>query len=434
MPPMPPMTRRGSDGVAVLVALVVGLALGALIAASGNARLAQLATAIQPIGTLWVNAIRMTVIPLVVSLLITGVASVADLRTVGRLGGRTLVVFASLLAMGALVPAVTMPFVTALFPWPDGGIPLPPGAAEAAQQVRSSGTPVGVVEWFTTLIPPNPVEAAASGNMVSLIVFVFLLALATARSAPESREPLVRFFKALGEVMLLLVGWIITLAPIAVFALVLPLAVQGGGALVGAVGYYIASFAIGSAIVVALLYPIVASLGGIGIGRFARAVLPTQMIAISCSSSIASLPAMVSSADAMGIPARVSGFVLPLAVSVFKPAAGVAWVVGVLFVSRVYGIEIGARELGIVAAAAVLLSFAAPGVPRGAFLLLTPLLTAIGLPAEGVGVLIAVDLIPDMFATVINVTGDVTATALVARLSRDDVVPAAPPVPAAGAA
>ncbi|MBP9105834.1 MAG: cation:dicarboxylase symporter family transporter, partial [Gemmatimonadaceae bacterium] len=86
------------------------------------------------------------------------------------------------------------------------------------------------------------------------------------------------------------------------------------------------------------------------------------------------------------------------------------------------------------AAAAVLLSFAAPGVPRGAFLLLTPLLTAIGLPAEGVGVLIAVDLIPDMFATVINVTGDVTATALVARLSRDDVVPAAPPVPAAGAA
>ncbi len=110
------------------------------------------------------------------------------------------------------------------------------------------------------------------------------------------------------------------------------------------------------------------------------------------------------------------------AVSVFKPAAGVAWVVGVLFVSRVYGVEIGVRELGIVAAAAIFLSFAAPGVPRGAFLLLTPLLTAIGLPAEGVGVLIAVDLIPDMFATVVNVTGDVAATALVARQSRNDVV------------
>lgn len=419
---MPPMKRPGSDGIAVLVALVAGLALGTLIAASGNARLAHWATAIQPIGTLWVNAIRMTVIPLVVSLLITGVASVADLRTVGRLGGRTLAVFGALLVMSAVVPAVTMPFVTSLFPWPVGGIPLPPGAAEAARQVQTSGTSVGVVEWFTALIPANPVEAAASGNMVSLIVFVFLVALATARSAPEAREPLVRFFKALGEVMLRLVGWIIALAPVAIFALVLPLAVHGGGALAGAVGYYIASFAIGSAIVVALLYPIVATVGGIGIGRFARAVLPTQMIGISCSSSIASLPAMVSSADAMGVPARVSGFVLPLAVSVFKPAAGVAWVVGVLFVSRVYGVEIGVRELGIVAAAAIFLSFAAPGVPRGAFLLLTPLLTAIGLPAEGVGVLIAVDLIPDMFATVVNVTGDVAATALVARQSRNDVV------------
>jgi len=411
--------RRGGDGVVVLASLIVGLALGSAIAASGNERWARWATAIQPIGTLWVNAIRMTVIPLVVSLLITGVASVSDLRAVGRLGGRTLLVFLALLAVSAVVPAVTMPAVVALFPWPAGAIPLPPGAAEAAAQVQASGTPVGVVEWFTTLIPANPVEAAASGNMVSLIVFTFLVALATARSAPDARDPLVRFFKALGEVMLRLVGWIIALAPLAVFALVLPLAVHGGGALAGAVGFYIASFAIGATIVTVLLYPIVAAGGGVGIARFARAVLPTQLIGISCSSSIASLPAMVASADAMGVPARVSGFVLPLAVSVFKPAAGIAWVAGVLFVSRVYGVPIGVRELSIVAAAAIFLSFAAPGVPRGAFLLLTPLLTAIGLPAEGVGVLIAVDLIPDMFATVVNVTGDVAATTLVARLSGD---------------
>ncbi|HEX4933204.1 MAG TPA: dicarboxylate/amino acid:cation symporter, partial [Gemmatimonadaceae bacterium] len=406
-----PARRRGGDGVAVLLALVAGLALGAAIAASGSARLARWATAIQPVGTLWVNAIRMTVIPLVVSLLITGVASVSDLRAVGRLGGRTLLVFFALLVVSAVVPAVTMPAVASLFPWPPGAIPLPPGAAEAAAQVQASGTPAGVVEWFTTLIPPNPVEAAASGNMVSLIVFTFLLALATARSAPDAREPLVRFFSALGAVMLRLVGWIIALAPVAVFALVLPLAVHGGGALAGAVGFYIASFAIGATIVTALFYPIVALGGGVGMARFARAVLPTQMIGISCSSSIASLPAMVASADRVEVPPRVSGFVLPLAVSVFKPAAGVAWVVGVLFVSRVYGIPVGARELSIVAAAAIFLSFAAPGVPRGAFLLLTPLFTAIGLPAEGIGVLIAVDLIPDMCATVVNVTGDVAATA-----------------------
>jgi Na+/H+-dicarboxylate symporter len=219
--------------------------------------------------------------------------------------------------------------------------------------------------------------------------------------------------------MLLLVRWIIALAPIAVFCLVVPLAAQSGASLVGAVGFYIAAFAIGCAIVVALYYPLVLVLGGVGIGRFARAVLPTQLIGISCSSSIASLPAMVSSADALGIPSRVSGFVLPLAVSVFKPAAGIAWVAGALFVARVYGIDLGARELGIVAAAAIFLSFAAPGVPRGAFLLLTPLFVAIGLPPEGIGVLIAVDLIPDMCATVVNVTGDVAATAIVAQGAHD---------------
>lgn len=420
------MRGRGGGGGGVLLALVLGLALGVGAAASGSERLMRWALAIQPVGTLWVNAIRMTVIPLVVSLLVTGIASVADLRSMGRLGGRTLLVFGGLLVVSAVTPAVVMPAVFALFPWPEGRIPLPSGAVEAAAQLRESGASVGIVQWVTSLIPPNPVEAAASGNMVSLIVFVFLVALATARSAPETREPLVRFFKALGEVMLLLVRWIIALAPLAIFCLVVPLAAQSGASLVGAVGFYIAAFAIGCAIVVLLYYPLVLALGGVGVGRFARAVLPTQLIGISCSSSIASLPAMVSSADALGIPSRVSGFVLPLAVSVFKPAAGIAWVAGALFVARVYGIDLGAGELGIVAAAAIFLSFAAPGVPRGAFLLLTPLFVAIGLPPEGIGVLIAVDLIPDMCATVVNVTGDVAATAIVARGANDAASDAAP--------
>jgi Na+/H+-dicarboxylate symporter len=146
-------------------------------------------------------------------------------------------------------------------------------------------------------------------------------------------------------------------------------------------------------------------------------MLPTQTIGISTSSSVASLPAMVRTADALGIPARVSGFVLPLAVSVFKPAAPVMWIVGALFIARFYGVDLSMNGLATVALASVLVSFAAPGVPRGAFLLLTPLFEAVGLPAEGIGVLIAIDLVPDMCATVVNVTGDVTATAVVARTS-----------------
>lgn len=422
--------RLGGDATAVLVALLVGLALGVAVAWSRSDRLMRWALALQPVGTLWVNAIRMTVIPLVVSLLITGVASVADLRSTGQLGTRTLSVFGTLLVASAVTPALVMPAVFALFPWPTGAIPLPPGTAEATALLAGNKAPVGVMEWFTSLVPANPIEAAASGNMVSLIVFVFLVALATSRSSEEVREPLVSFFRSLGAVMLRLVGWIIALAPIAIFCLVVPLAAQSGPSLVGAVGFYIASFAIGSAMVVGLLYLLVRVLGGMPIGRFARAVLPTQLIGMSCSSSIVSLPAMVTSAGRMGIAPTVSGFVLPLAVSVFKPAAGVAWVTGALFVGRVYGIPLDARALGIIAAAAIFLSFAAPGAPRGAFLLLTPLFVAIGLPPEGIGVLIAVDLLPDMCATVVNVTADVAATAIVARRASGDALPIAPSSPA----
>lgn len=422
--------RLGGDATAVLVALLVGLALGVAVAWSRSDRLMRWALALQPVGTLWVNAIRMTVIPLVVSLLITGVASVADLRSTGQLGTRTLSVFGTLLVASAVTPALVMPAVFALFPWPTGAIPLPPGTAEATALLAGNKAPVGVMEWFTSLVPANPIEAAASGNMVSLIVFVFLVALATSRSSEEVREPLVSFFRSLGAVMLRLVGWIIALAPIAIFCLVVPLAAQSGPSLVGAVGFYIASFAIGSAMVVGLLYLLVRVLGGMPIGRFARAVLPTQLIGMSCSSSIVSLPAMVTSAGRMGIAPTVSGFVLPLAVSVFKPAAGVAWVTGALFVGRVYGIDVDARALGIIAAAAIFLSFAPPGVPRGAFLLLTPLFVAIGLPPEGIGVLIAVDLLPDMCATVVNVTADVAATAIVARRASGDALPIAPSSPA----
>ena len=422
--PPPPATgpRQSSDGNRVLGALLTALALGVVIAASGNATAFAAADALRPIGTLWVNAIRMTVIPLVVSLLITGIASVADLKSVGRLGGRTFLVFGALLLGCAVVSLIVGPFLFSLFPWdPSVKIPLPAGAVEAARDVAASGAPAGVVEWFTTLVPPNPIAAAASGNMVSLIVFVFLLALAAAHSAPEVRAPLVSFFAALGDAMQLLVRWVIAAAPVAVFALVLPMTARSGASLVGAVGFYIVGVAITCAVVVALYYPVVAVFGGLGIARFARAALPMQLIGISSTSSVATLPATVESARQLKLPDHVSGFVLPLAVSTFKPAASVMWIVGSLFVGRVYGVPIGARELSIVAAASVFLSFASPGVPRGAWLLLTPLFVAIGLPAEGIGVLIALDAIPDVCSTVVNVTGNLVAAALVAGRHGADI-------------
>jgi Na+/H+-dicarboxylate symporter len=251
--------------------------------------------------------------------------------------------------------------------------------------------------------------------MLPLVLFTLLLAGAIAGSPAPRRVTLVGFFQSLTDAMLTLVRWVIALAPVGVFALVLPLAAHAGASLVGAIGFYIVAYSAASIVATLLLYP-VSLVGRVGVAQFARAALPAQIIAFSSSSSIAALPALIEGAErALRIENRVAGFVVPLAVSTFKIAGPVSWTVGALFVGWFYGVPLHARELVTIAFAAIFLAFAVPGIPRGAFIMLAPLFVTIGLPVEGIGILIAVDAIPDTFATVLNTTGNLVATVLVAR-------------------
>ncbi len=404
------------ESTRVVVSLVSAVGVGIAIGTANSAALLRAADFIAPLGTLWVNAIRMTVLPLVVSLIITGVASATDVASVGKLGGRTLIVFILLLVGTALV---VMPFAPALFALlPNDAVrpPLPPGAAQAASEVAASGQNLSFAQWLTSLIPSNPIAAAANGQIVPLIIFTLLFGLAITRTSAAARGSIVAFFQALGDAMLVLVRWIILLAPIGIFALVLPIAARAGAAFVGAIGFYMVAYSVASLVVTALLYPVVVIFARIPLRRFSRAVLPAQLVALSTSSSLAALPALVEGAEReLKLPDRVNGFVLPLAVSMFKIAGPVSWTVGALFISWFYGVPLGVRELGSIAIASVFLGFAGPGIPRGAFISLAPLFVAIGLPAEGIGILIAVDAIPDIFSTVLNTTGNMAATALVAR-------------------
>lgn len=404
------------ESTRVIIGLLAGLALGAVIAAIGEPRYVRWADAVTPIGTLWINAIRMTIIPLVVSLLITGVAGAADLRAIGRIGGRSLLTFVLLLIGTAVVIMPLAVLAFSFLPGVGGTRPdLPVGAVEAAGEIASTQAP-GFGGWLVSLIPTNPIGAAANGAMLQLVLFALILALAIAKSGAMTRDTLLGFFRALSEAMLTIVRWVVALAPIGVFALVLPLAAHGGAGVAGAMGFYVAAYSLGSIVITLLLYPVVRIFGAVPVNRFARASLPAQTVAFASSSSLASLPAMVEGAErGLEIPQRVSGFVLPLAVSTFKIAAPIAWTIGALFVGWFYGIPLGIGGLATVAFASVFLSFAGPGVPRGAWLLLAPLFIAIGLPVEGIGILIAVDAIPDIFATVVNVTGDMAAAAIVAR-------------------
>ncbi len=403
------------EGTRVLLALGAAMVVGAAIAASGSVQALQVADAVAPIGTLWVTAIRMTVIPLIVALIVTGVASAADVRGIGRMGARSLVVFLSLLAGAAIVVALVAPFLFSLLP--DGARPaLPAGAVEAARELASGAQAQTFASWITSLLPNNPVSAAANGAMVPFVLFVLLFAVAVARSSSETRMTLLSFFRALGEAMMTLVRGVIWCAPVGIFATVLPLAAHAGVALAGAIGIYIAAYSALSLLVVALLYPVVAVFGGVPVKKFTRAALPAQVIAFSSSSSVAALPALITAAESeLELPKPVTGFVLPLAAAMFKIAGPSAWISGALFVSWFYNVPLHTTQLAFVSAASVFMGFASPGIPRGSFIMFAPLLLAIGLPVEGVGILIAVDAIPDTFATVLNATGNLAATALVAR-------------------
>ena len=393
----------------VLIGLLAGLAFGVGISLVEHPALLGVVAVAEPLGTLWVNAIRMTVIPLVVSLLITGVAS-SSARTVGQIGGRAVAWFVGLVLGGAVLAAVVAPPLLALAQFDTSAV-APLGEATGGQVELPPFR-----DWIVDFIPANPVRAAAEGAMLPLIVFTAIVALAVTRLEPTRREPLVNFFGAIAQAMFVIVKWILAVAPIGVFCLVLPLAARTGMDLVGAVGHFLL-VACGLVIVALIaLYPIAVLVGGVPLGTFVRACAPAQAVGFSTRSSLASLPAMLDAAEReLDLPQQVSGVALPVAVSVFKYSSPVARITGTVFVAQLYGIDLGVTEIAAVSGAIALLSFYSPGIPSGGLFIMTPIYMAFQLPVEGIGLLIALDLIPDMFITTANVTADMTVAVVVGR-------------------
>jgi Na+/H+-dicarboxylate symporter len=403
---------RSSAGRAS-VGLVLGLVIGVAISVSGSPALKSVAGALEPLGTLWVNAIRMTVIPLVVSLLIATIANERDLGAVGRLGGRAIAIFTALLTGVAVIGFF-------------GGPPLfkllhvdPTAAAALRATVAASTSKVELptfTSWLVGLVPANPIKAAADGAMLPLIVFAVAFAAALARTPPELRVAGATFFRAIADAMLVLVKWVLAVAPIGVFILAVTLAVKIGVGVAGAVGFYLVVHCALLALAGILLYVVVFVAGRVSMRRFARAALPAQLVAISTRSSVAALPAMIDGSErVLHLPTPVTSFALPFGVSIFRLNQGISWVVAALFVGALYDIQLTIGQLAMLAAASVPMSFSVPGIPSGGLFIITPFFMTVGLPVEGIGILIALDVIPDLFKTLINVTGHLTATVLLSR-------------------
>jgi Na+/H+-dicarboxylate symporter len=400
----------------ILLGLVLGLACGIAHSLDDGRTFAALPAMIAPLGIMWVNAIRMTVVPLIISLLITSIAGEQKGSLVARLGGRTIALFV-MMVMGVCIYTIILappllsfiridPAVAAMLLESTG-----PGAATAIELPPFS-------DWLVELIPSNPIAAAATGAMLPLLVFTVLFALALMQVAAEHRNSVLRFFTATRDAMFVLIRWIMWLAPAGIFALVFPLAARMGVSAFTALGSFIVIACGLISLMMVLLYPLAVIAGRLPLASFVQAMAPVQIIGFSTRSSLAALPATFEATATLGISASVSGLVLPIAVSLFKFASPIARTAGTYFVAKLYGIELGPMEIIVTALAIGLFSFYSPGIPSGGLLIMAPLYTTLGLPVEGIGILIAVDLIVDMFITATNVTANVTAAALLSRADR----------------
>jgi Na+/H+-dicarboxylate symporter len=422
--PLKGARRSGVLTAGALIGLTAGLSAGLAAHSSRAPGLAAAATLVEPLGTLWTNALRMTVVPLVVSNLIVGIASVRDARTLGRLGGASLLVFLALHALAATYTVlITSPVLAALRPSTEvvetfradrAAAPKEAPAAAAGQEAPSFG------EWLTGIVPTNPVKAAADGAILSVVVFTILFALAMTRAQPEHYQLLINFFRAVNEVMLTLVRWILRFAPIGIFALTFSFAARTGPAAVGSLGYFVALVCALLLFFTLALYAVVAIFGRAPLRVFARAAAPAQLVAVSTRSSLASLPAMIEGAEQrLRLPPAVAGFVLPLSVSTFKANRTISSTSKFLFLAGLYGIALSPAQIVSFVVMIVLLSFSTPGLPATGTTRTLPAYLAVGIPIEAVLILDAVDAIPDIFKTLLNVTGDMTAAVIVARFAGD---------------
>lgn len=399
-----------SPSLRVLLALAAGLALGMLVAGHDGAAGASLVTVADVVGTLWTNAIRMTVIPLVTALTIASVAETGAATEVRRAMGRAFVVFVVLLVSGGVLALVIGELAFADFVLP----------ADVAARVRDSAAPAAnapalpsLAQRIMDIIPSNPVKAAADGALLPLVVFALALGFGIKHIAVERRDAVIATCRGIADALLVVVQWVVALAPLGVFALTFALGARLGVASVGALARYIAALSLVLVVFTLLVYPATWLVARVPVMRFATAAAPAQALAAGSRSSLGALPLMITAArDALRLDATASGFVLPLAVSIFRVNVPMAWVVGVLFLGKLYGVPVGTGALAMVIVTSTLLSFSVPGIPSGSLFILAPVLVGLGLPAQAVGILIAVDVIPDIFKTTANVTAHLASAAI----------------------
>lgn len=409
-----------SISLLVLAGLILGIVTGAWVRADAP-HLASVAAGIEAFGGLWLNALSMTVVPLVVSLLITGIASVSDAARAGGLVARAVLLFSCLIVFAAIYGIVATQGLLALWP-------VERDAASAfvasvgADAVQISGPP-SFIAWLQGLAPANPVSAAANNQILQLVVFAVFFGFAATKIPAAMREQVVGFFRAVAETMIVVVRWILLAGPLGVFALALGVGLRAGFGAVDTLVQYVVIVSSVTLGVTVIAWLIAILFGRQPIGRFTAAAAPVWAIAASTQSSLASLPAMLDAAlRGLRIPAHVADVVLPLAVAVFRFTSPVANLAVCFFVAHLYGFEPTLLQIIGAIVVAFGVSVGSVGLPGQISFIasIAPICMALGVPFELLGILLAVEVVPDIFRTLGNVTGDLAATTVLSRGEKQD--------------
>lgn len=389
---------------ALVGGLVAGIAGAALDAPQAVSEIAGL------VGGLWLRALQMTIIPLVAALLVLGLVQMIMAARVGTVARRMLVIMVAVQLAGGAFTSVFMPMLLTAFPVPQGA------SAFLAQTPADVGEVPAVLDFMASLVSPNIIAAAAETAMLPLTIFFVMFAVATTRLPADQGDRLIGFFHALGNVMLLIIGWVLAIAPVGVFALAYGVGVQSGGGAFAALGHYVLTVTMMGTFVFVLAYGIAMGLGRTGL-RFASAVLPAQAVALSTQSSLASLPAMLDSASRLSLRASTAEFVLPLAVVIFRATSAAMNLAVVYYIAALAGVEVSPAiaVAGILIASVISLS--AVSLPGSISFVVSigPIALAMAVPVEPLALLVAVEMLPDLMRTLGNVTMNVAVTSAVDR-------------------
>ena len=389
---------------AILIGLVLGLALGIAASATGSPGLLRAAEAVEPLGQVFLRAIQMVVIPLVAAVVFVGVARIGNLRRLGRLGGLAVGFFwvttlpGILIGMGVMGLALTF----------TAPVPPPTPVAEL-----DTATP-GVIDFLVNLVPRNPVQAAADGSLLSLLIFVVFLAAATTTLPERKREALTSLAESLGDALIKLMTWVLWTAPVGVFGLAAPVIARTGMAMLQNLAVFIVAVIVGLFLLKGLvLLPMVRFLGGMRAGRFIRGTVGTYTVGFSTTTSVGTLPMMLQEAEKLGLSKSTFSLILPLAASINRPGSALFQSASLVFLAAMYGVPLDAGLIAAAVLALFLASMTVAPVPSASIVSMVPALDVVGVPIAGLGILLGIDRVPDVFRSATNVIGHMAAATTV---------------------